>query len=844
MDQKEFLNYFPNCLIQSFDDVVEDGKKRGRKDLAKVFSFNEALIEKMQLEGAGIYFSVNPTADRERLIEKVINISALGLDLDVCKEREGKSVAEIDNKKLDLLDALGKLEDKPHLILLTKNGLQPIWLFEPFTNYSSPVDANKLYRSVVQGLCDFIGVKSEGDNVVRVLRLPFTQHLKNLKSPFNIDVFSSEPDRPRYRFGDFLVKYKAVEAVKQRIEKKEIVKEDLIQKIKRLPLDEVIVRVAGSKNIAVTFQDNSNGSRQIIENGELTSGFISSRGEFCYSSSGTGRRGNQVTVVKHYLSLSTNSEAIKWLKKEYDLKVGEDCSYQNSVNESPSDLLLLIGKSEYTKYISISGQLADRFYQTVFVSDSGKYRPYVLFEDGTFLPVKLEKRSKDEGANYNYIELEGVKCIFNTQEQLWFQSNLVNTVDNQGITDFIEGQVPDRITLFQQVKELISQYYDFFNEVELLIVVAHVAHTYLLGLLGKTFYLLLDGEKDTGKSSLQNVMALLQHNGCFSGNSTMPSLVRKIHGLRASVNLDEIDKYDQKDKPIITGILNTGAYEGGTKEIVNMDGKKGSDQLRIYNTFSSKTFSANQVKFDSSFLSRCATIHTVRNKRHVKDVHTLTEEDKQQFQDLRNKLFAYCLKSGRSVVKEIKQIQLSSGLYGRRADIFSIITGIISHFTGNADVVRSYLLEKEEMEKQDETDNDRLSQTIIFLLERSLYVDSSQTISFQNRELLNYLITGLDPSSDYRFYPTASSVGRLLKRSKIVQNGADRKREAGKGNFSYVIPIPRIVEIAERMGNEDFKPHIAEIQSKSSQNSKNLASERGVNGSKEAQTEMEGFTGD
>lgn len=117
MDQKEFLNYFPNCLIQSFDDVVEDGKKRGRKDLAKVFSFNEALIEKMQLEGAGIYFSVNPTADRERLIEKVINISALGLDLDVCKEREGKSVAEIDNKKLDLLDALGKLEDKPHLIL-------------------------------------------------------------------------------------------------------------------------------------------------------------------------------------------------------------------------------------------------------------------------------------------------------------------------------------------------------------------------------------------------------------------------------------------------------------------------------------------------------------------------------------------------------------------------------------------------------------------------------------------------------------------------------------------------------------------------------------------------------
>jgi len=513
------------------------------------------------------------------------------------------------------------------------------------------------------------------------------------------------------------------------------------------------------------------------------------------------------------------------------------------IPEAEKDLLRFINESTACKYIPFSGTLNGLFYQTVFVANEGIYLPYVLFENNSDIKVNLESKKRGEGQSYNYIELDGVKYIFNTQEQLWFKSNLVNTVDNQGIANFIQGKVPEKAQLIEKVKKIIADYYDFYDIQELDIVFAHIVHTYILGLLGKTFYLLLDGEKNTGKSSLQNVMALLQHNGCFSGNSTMASLVRKIHFLRASVNLDEIDKYDPRDKPVITGILNTGAYEGGTREITNMDGKNGSDQLRVYHTFSAKTFSVNKMKFDSSLLSRCQTIHTVRNRKMVKDVYSLPEEEKQIFQDLRNELFAYTLKHGRIIAKEIKLLQKNSAHFGRKADIFSIILGIIKHFTEDCTYMRSYLNGKEEMEKEDDSQNDRLFHAMIFLLELAVKCqEQEQNIDFSNQDLTDYINKKLGLLIGADFSATPASIGRLLKSNKIVQSSIDRKREPGKGNYKYIISKQRIAEIADRIGNDEFKNYIQKISFTGSQNNENLASGKPVNNQNSHFSSNQSFT--
>jgi len=96
----EFMKLFPECKIQTFDDVEVNGIKRSDPKLARVFStYEETLIQKLQEEGAGIYFAVNSTKGMERRIESLKHISAVALDVDVAKEKEGLNSFELHQKK-------------------------------------------------------------------------------------------------------------------------------------------------------------------------------------------------------------------------------------------------------------------------------------------------------------------------------------------------------------------------------------------------------------------------------------------------------------------------------------------------------------------------------------------------------------------------------------------------------------------------------------------------------------------------------------------------------------------------------------------------------------------------
>ncbi len=76
----------------------------------------------------------------------------------------------------------------------------------------------------------------------------------------------------------------------------------LIERAKNIPIDLVIRHVAEQVGISVEFTSNPNGSRQIVENGHVTSGYISSQGNFCYSASGKPRRGNPIIIAEYYLN--------------------------------------------------------------------------------------------------------------------------------------------------------------------------------------------------------------------------------------------------------------------------------------------------------------------------------------------------------------------------------------------------------------------------------------------------------------------------------------------------------------------------------------------------------------
>lgn len=471
---------------------------------------------------------------------------------------------------------------------------------------------------------------------------------------------------------------------------------------------------------------------------------------------------------------------------------------------------LLLNDSKIYK-LRLTGIWAEMFYHVIFVTDGATYAPFALFENGSSIPLKTDTK---EGYTF-FDDLESKHCIIDTGEPLWFANGVVNTVSRSGILSVVKQSKIDPKLLFDSMIQVLADYYDFYNSYELQVVFAHIVHTYILGLLGKTFYLLLEGERNTGKSSLQGVMAYLQHNGCFSGKVTMASLIRKIHFFGASVNIDELDKLHKDELKMATGILNSGMYASGTYEITNLDSKKSKNQLKIFKTFGSKTFSANKAFFDDSLLSRCIVINTVRNRKQVKSIYEITEQELSHFQCIRNQMFAYCLMNGKAIHTDIKSLQeelSAQGKYGRRSDIFSIVAGILKHFGANYKPVLEYLDDRESFDEETSFDN-RFYLTLGFLVEK-MESEFKEKLIFSNEELRSHLIDQLDMEAQSQYSPTPRSIGSLLKKHRIIENKNERQRITNgidKGKYQYFLDTVKILELIDRTEFDDLKERIGKL---------------------------------
>lgn len=475
--------------------------------------------------------------------------------------------------------------------------------------------------------------------------------------------------------------------------------------------------------------------------------------------------------------------------------------------------ILLMNGSKISK-ISLTGVLDDKFYHTIFIPEGQQFKPFLLLEDGTSYPVLVKgKNPKDK---YSYTDYKNQILIYNTGEPLWFAENLVEAPSKEGIMMVIDGKSPATKELYNELIKAIKEYYDFYNEQEAHMVTTHVIHTYFLGLLGQSFYLLLEGEKNTGKSSLQTVMSKLQFNGCFSGKATTSSLVRKIHFLGCSVNLDEFDKLGKDEKKTVTGILNSGMYANGTYEITNMNAKSGGrSQIQVFRTFSAKTFSANPTSFADSFISRCIVINTVRNTRPVKSIHKANETELERFQGLRNKLFAYCMLNGKKIRDDIDTVHAEfneNKSFGRRADVFSIICGILKHFGRDYKKIAKYLSERELIHQEDLTDN-RYHLVLRYLWEKMGPTVTSRFIQVTNEEIRQYVMKELQMDEHSKYKPTPRSIGAILTKYRIIDKPGKRMTSGiNKGKYAYEIDVVKILERIERSSFEDLKEEIKTIQ--------------------------------
>jgi hypothetical protein len=479
-----------------------------------------------------------------------------------------------------------------------------------------------------------------------------------------------------------------------------------------------------------------------------------------------------------------------------------------------------------------SGIIDSIFYQTVYLENDGKYKPYVVTSKGEIkfvenneenLKEKLDRkdwRTIQEEDRYFYFDYGDSRYKY--YHELGFKDTFpIFTVNDDIISLIKDENLPSKKEVYDYTKQIIMDYWDHSNSYEYDVSTVFALMSYILRALGKTFYFILQGKEDTGKSTWQKVIARLQLNGKFSGKTTIASSVRQIHYLSINVNQDEFDKLSKEDKNVFIGVLNTGLYADGTYELCDMNKRNFIDQNTILFTFGEKSFSTNNLYgFDTTFLSRCYICICIRQGRKLKDINDISPEENQRFQIQRNDNFVYCLFNWDQIKKDIHDVKEElekEGLFGRYTDMNSIILGIVKHFKGDYYLeVKKHLEEKLGLAQEERTET-KDSIILEFLVNKFKEEEEGEKIiELENKEIFDYLLKQLGIPEDAENKPKPQSIGWILKNYNLLPRKENLSRTSGSGRRKYIISKSTLIDVLKRFGYNKLHLDLTSLSSQSS----------------------------
>ena len=458
------------------------------------------------------------------------------------------------------------------------------------------------------------------------------------------------------------------------------------------------------------------------------------------------------------------------------------------------------------KKVFPSDVIEDTFFHTFPV---GEDFFVVLLSNGERIEVQKEKTEKPKDLPYFF---EYNDKVYHYRVPLLQPPPEISRPDKNSLIPFIKKQVPGS-EFYENLCDFIDEFYEFFCEEEKHIVIANIIHSYFINAIGNTFYLLLEGELGTGKSTLQTLTSLLQYNGSFSGKITMPSMVRNIHFFQAAMNIDEFDKISREEKSLATGVLNTGFSKNGTYSITNMNNKNVKDQCQSFHTFGTKSFSLNKKNLDRSLVSRCLTINTVRMNRRVKNIFRLSTHDEERFQELRNQMFVFCLSHWKDLIDSIQKVKHEleeRSVFGRRTEVFSIVCGIYEYFRKKHDL-RAFLLKKELFEIKSERENSKEYFIFLYITEQFLETDTD-TVILNATEIHDYIERHMDVEEDKEI-PSARSIGKLLITLRITNEETEHITQTTgekKGRKLWIVPKVHILDLLKRSEYTELKERLTQ----------------------------------
>jgi len=472
----------------------------------------------------------------------------------------------------------------------------------------------------------------------------------------------------------------------------------------------------------------------------------------------------------------------------------------------------------------LSGRLSDGenelFYHTVFAKKKGKFTPVVVFsnsklevvknnaylllenekdEDGKPLYKKLKDIPQDE--HYQFFEYKNTRYKY-PHKVFFDETHGINTVDNSAIQDVIKNRIYNK-DIYDELTKTIRTYYFHSSNYEYDVLCSASIVSYLIHLLGNVFYLVFLGGMGAGKSTGLTLLSFLQLNGRFGGKGSVPSSVRLIHQFSIALNQDEFEKISGDEKNILVNVFNTGFNRYGKYTITNMGVKDVSKQVVGFNTYGMKSFTCNSLGgFDPSFIDRCHVIIQVKTTRKLSNIFNLSNRELNQFQELRNQQFVYCLHNWGKILDDINQMRQqleSEGVFGRETDKNCIILGIIRHFKGHdyALVVKKYLEEKAPVLQLEHMQT--MEHVVLETIANECSIENVHFIEVLNDTLYEAILERFELNPNDKYAPKNQKPRKILDNLGLVQKKENLGYSKG-GKRKYIINTQEFIKVLENHG--------------------------------------------